>query len=108
MKLTVQHFDIPSTHVVDKRIEEGILALQSRLRIDEAKVRLEYKAESSPPFHVSVHLVTPGPDLEAGSREHTIRAAIDRVMEQLERQAIRRALQSKQRVRSGIMGRRAS
>ena len=41
MKLSVQHRDIRSTDPVDTLIEEHILALQPRLQIDEAVVRLE-------------------------------------------------------------------
>ena len=84
MKLTVQHFDIRSTQVVDALIEDRILALQPRLQIDEANVRLEHRREISPPFRVHVHLVTPGPDVLAHGQDHTIRAAIDKVMAQLE------------------------
>ena len=41
MKLTVQHFHIRSVDAVDALIEERIIALQPRLQIDEANVRLE-------------------------------------------------------------------
>jgi ribosome-associated translation inhibitor RaiA len=84
MKLTVQHFDIRSTNDVDTLIEERILALPPRFKIDEANVRLEHRLDLSPAFRVHVHLVTPGPDVLAEGRDHTIRAAIDKVMAQLE------------------------
>ncbi len=95
MKLTVQHVDIRSTNVVDTLIEERILALAPRLQIAEAKVRLEHNREMSPPFRVELYLVIPGPDIVAEGRDHTIRAAIEKVMAQVNRriaeQACRRA-----------------
>ena len=84
MKLTLQHFDIRSTDVLDAFIEERILALQSRLQIDEASVRLERHRGVSPSFRVQVYLVTPGPDVLAESRDHTLQAAIEKVLTELE------------------------
>lgn len=102
MKLTVQHFDIRSTNVVDTLIEERILALQPRLQIDEANVRLEHRHEISPAFRVHVHLVTPGPDVLAEGRDHTIRAAIDKALAQLEYKIISRGLKRTQRLKSNL------
>jgi ribosomal subunit interface protein len=102
MKMTVQHFDIRSTNVVDTLIEERILALQPRLQIDEANVRLEHRREISPAFRVHVHLVTPGPDVRAEGRDHTIRAAIDKVIAQLEHKISHRWLKRIQRIKSNM------
>ena len=44
-------------------------------------MRLERRHEGSPPFRVSVHLVTPGPDVFAESCDHTLHAAIGKVMD---------------------------
>lgn len=107
MKLTVQHFDLPSTHPVDALVEERILALQVRLRIDEASVRLERQGHLSPPFRVSVHLVTPGPDVLAESRAHTLRAAIDKTLALLERDLDDRAARRRHRRKTNLSGRRA-
>ena len=78
-----------------RALEERILALQPRLQIEEANVRLEHDREVSPPFRVGLHLVIPGPDIVAEARDHTIRAAIDKVMAKVNRritgQAWRRA-----------------
>jgi len=102
MKLTVQHFHIRSTDIADRVIEERIIALQSRLQIDEANVRLEHRREISPAFHVHVHLVTPGPDVLAEGRDHTIRAAIEKVMADLEQKITFRWLKRTQRVKSNL------
>ena len=99
MKLTVQHFHIRSTDIADRVIEERIIALQSRLQIDEANVRLEHHRGASPAFRARIHLVTPGPDLVAEGCDHTIRAAIEKVLIELELKINGRALQRMRRVR---------
>jgi ribosomal subunit interface protein len=102
MKITVQHFDIRSTNALDALIEERILALESELQIDEANVRLERRGEASPAFRVHVHLVTPGPDVMAEGRDHTIRAAIDKAMAQLERKIAGRSFTRVRRLKSNL------
>ena len=102
MKLTVQHFHIRSTDAVDTLIEERILALQPRLQIEEANVRLEHRREISPAFRVHVHLVTPGPDVLAEGRDHTIRAAIEKVMADLEQKIAFRWFKRSQRIKSNL------
>ena len=102
MKLTVQHHHLRSTDDLDSLIEERIIALQPRLQIDEANVRLECRFEESPAFVVRVHLVTPGPDVVAESRDHTIRAAVNKVMAALEEQINQRARKRIRRVRSNL------
>jgi ribosome-associated translation inhibitor RaiA len=84
MKVTVEHAWIPSTDHIDSLVEDRILALSQRIVIDEARVRLECSRDVSPKYRVSVHLVTPGPDLLADERDHTLPAAIQKVMERLE------------------------
>ncbi len=84
MKLTLQHFAIRSTNTIDAWIENQIFSLQPRLQIDEANVRVALRRDSSPPYHVRVHLVTPGPDVFAEGNDHTLRAAFARVMRQLQ------------------------
>lgn len=83
MKLTLQHLNVRSTHALDSWIEKQIFALQPRLAIEEARVRLTRRREASPPYEVNVHLVTPGPDVFAEGRDHTLRAAVSKVMAQL-------------------------
>ena len=83
MRLNVQHFGIPSTDALDSWVEQQILALGRLRQIDEANVKLTQHADSSPAFQVNVHLVTPGPDVFAEGRDHTLRAAFTKVMAQL-------------------------
>ena len=97
MKVTVEHAFLRSTDRVDSLVEERILALGRRIQIDEAKIRLEKVPDTSPAFRVSVHLVTPGPDLLADGRDHTIQAAIEKVMQRLEARLSRRDQQRHRR-----------
>ena len=98
MKLTLQHISIRSTNALDSWVENQILALQPRLQIDEANVRLACLHEASPPFQVRVHLVTPGPDVFAEGADYTLRAAFAKVMEQLHDKITSRAAKRLQRV----------
>jgi ribosome-associated translation inhibitor RaiA len=102
MKLTVEHLELRSTNSVDTLIEERILALEPRLQIDEARVRLERRRELSPPYRVTVHLVTPGPDLLAEAKDHTILAAIDKVMLDIESKLHQRADKRVRKIRSNL------
>jgi ribosome-associated translation inhibitor RaiA len=102
MKLNVQHRNLRSTHEVDALIENRILSLQPRLQIDEAHVRLECRFESSPAYGVRIHLVTPGPDVFAEGRDHTIHAAIRKALGEIESRLDHRAAKRRQRARSNL------
>lgn len=99
MKMTVQHINVRSTDSVDSLVEDRILALQPRLEIEEARVRLEHRYDLSPPFRVSIDIVTPGPDLHAEDQDHTLKAAIAKVMETLEAKIAEREDKKTRRVR---------
>ena len=79
MKLTMQHLHVRSRDELDSLIENRILALQPRLQIEEANIRLECRYEESPAYTVRVHLVIPGPDLFVEGTDHTLRAAFGKV-----------------------------
>jgi ribosome-associated translation inhibitor RaiA len=102
MKLNLQHHNLRSSDELDSLIENRILALQPRLRIDEAHVRLECRFESSPAYGVLIHLVMPGPDVFAEGRDHTIHAAIHKALGEIESRLDHRAAKRQQRVRSNI------
>ena len=105
MKLTMQHLNVPSTSELDSTIEERVLELGRRVRIDEAVVRLERWRELSPAYRVFVHIVTPGPDLLAEARDCTIRAAFDKVLVDLSAKIDGRALKRTQRIKSNVHAR---
>jgi len=104
MKLTVQHFSIRSTDSLDSWVEQRIFSLQPRLQIDEANIRLEHHHETSPAYRVHVHLVTPGPDVFAEGRDHTLRAAFEKVMTELNDKINGRTLKRVRRIRSNLQG----
>ena len=104
MKLTLQHFSIRSTDALDSWVENCIFSLQPRLQIDEANIRLEHRRETSPAYRVHVHLVTPGPDVFAEGRDHTLRAAFEKVMADLHDRINGRTTKRLQRLRSNLPG----
>ena len=102
MRLYLQHLNLRSSDVLDSWIEHQILALGESRQITEANVRLIRRRDASPAYHVDVHLVTPGPDVVAEGRDHTVHAAASKVMRQLRAQIDRRARKPLQRVKSNL------
>ncbi len=91
MRLNVQHVNTPSLDVLDSWVEKQILALGRVRQIDEANIRLARLQDASPAYQVNVHLVTPGPDVFAETRDHTLRAAFEKAMKQLKETVTTRA-----------------
>ena len=102
MKLITQHHKVRSTDELDSLVEERILAFESRLQIDEARVRLECNWEESPSFRVAIHIVTPGPDLLAEGRDYTLHAAIGKAVAHLEDRLRERSRKPLRRLRSNL------
>ncbi len=102
MRLTVQHNNLRSTHEVDSLLEERILKLEPRLQIDEARVTLECRWDESPSYRVAIHIVTPGPDLQAEGQDHTLRAAIGKALGSLDDRLRHREQKPARRVRSNL------
>lgn len=83
MKLVLRHFSVRPASAFDAWVGKQILALEPLRAIEEARVRLARRRERSPAYEVHVHLVTPGPDVFAVGRDHTLRAAVAKVLAQL-------------------------
>lgn len=83
MKLTLRHLGIRSTDALDSWIERQVLSLRSAMRIDEAVLHLRHSRETSPAYRVDAHLVTPGLDVMAEASDHTLRAALQKLLRQL-------------------------
>lgn len=83
MKLTLIHSGIHSVKKLRALVQREIRTLEPLRQIDEAKVQLTHEYEASPPFRVLAQLVTPGPDVFAEARDHTLAAALGKVMKQL-------------------------
>jgi len=106
MRLNLQHLNLRSLDTLDAWVENQIFALSQARQIDEANVRLVRLANASPAYQVNVHLVTPGPDVFAESRDHTLRAAFAKAMTQLHEQISSRATKRLQRLKSNLKARR--
>ena len=106
MRLNVQHFSIASTDALDSWVEKQIFALGQVRQIDEANIRLTRLENASPAYQVNVHLVTPGPDVFAESRDHTLRAAFTKAIGQLREQITNRASKRVQRLKGNLKARR--
>lgn len=106
MRLNVQHLNTPSLHDLDAWVERHLFALARARQIDEANVRLVRLPNASPAYQVSVHLVTPGPDVFAETRDHTLRAAFTKAVAQLREQITSRATKRLQRIKSNLKARR--
>ena len=100
MKLNLKHVSLRSTHALDSWVEKQILALGEARQIDEVNIELSHHAEESPAYEARVHLVTPGPDLFEDARDHTIRAAFEKVMVQLRKGIANRAAKPAERART--------
>jgi ribosome-associated translation inhibitor RaiA len=106
MRLNVQHMNIRSLDTLDSWVEKQIFTLGRARQIDEANIRLVRLEDASPAYQVNVHLVTPGPDVYAETRDHTLRAAFVKAMAQLKDQITDRATKRLQRIRSNLKSRR--
>ena len=102
MRLNVQHLNVRSLDALDSWVEKQIFALGRVRQIDEANIRLIRLENASPAYQVNVHLVTPGPDVFAESRDHTLRAAFTKVVAQLRGQIALRASKRLQRRKSNL------
>jgi ribosome-associated translation inhibitor RaiA len=91
MRLNVHHLNIPAPHRLDSWVERQLLALGALRQIDEANVRVVRLDDTSPAYQVNAHLVTPGPDVFAEGRDHTLRAAFAKTVAQLRGQISKRA-----------------
>jgi ribosome-associated translation inhibitor RaiA len=107
MRLNVQHLNVRSLHTLDSWVEQQILALGATRQLDEANVRLARLENVSPAYQVNVHLVTPGPDVFAEARDHTLRAAFNKALAELREKITSRATKRVQRAKSNLTARRA-
>ena len=107
MRLNVQHLNIRSLDALDSWVENQILSLGRARHIDQANVRLICRRDASRAYSVHVHLVTPGPDVIAECSDHTLRAAVTKVMHALRQQIERRAAKPLQKLKTNLSGRRS-
>ena len=93
MKVEVRHSGIALRKWMSSSVRKQMLALGPLRQIDEAQVRIAKDHDVSPPFRVHVHLVTPGPDIAAEARDHTLAAALGKVVKRITEEIKRRSSQ---------------
>ncbi len=98
MKLILKHIHHSPSASFTALIEQHLHELGKSLQIDEARVVIERRHEMSPPFSISAHLVTPGPDVFADAQDHTLRAALLKTVEQIEKRLDHRRLKRAGRI----------
>jgi ribosome-associated translation inhibitor RaiA len=86
MNLILQPGNTRSSAALDKLIETRLIALANRQRLEEAVVRLTDNREGSPRYQASIQLRVPGPDLHAVACDHTLRVAVQKVLDAVEGQ----------------------
>jgi len=93
-------------------VEAQLKRLQSLAAIASAQVTLEWRNQVKPPFRVLTLLEVPGPDFHAEANDHTVQAALLKVVNNLERQMRlrrnRRTERFKSNPRLGLARARAS
>jgi ribosome-associated translation inhibitor RaiA len=93
-------------------VEAQLKRLQGLAAISFAQVTLEWRNQVRPAFRVLTLLEVPGPDFHAEATDHTVQAALLKVVKNLERQMRfrknRRAERFKSNPRLGLVPARAS
>ncbi len=101
MKLTIRNLNLALKDNLDAFITNRLLALSERVRIDDAQVLLERRAELRPPFRIALHVAVPGPDLHAEHMANTplqaFTAAFEKIEKRLRLRALNRIGQTKRR-----------
>lgn len=84
MKTTVTRLGVLVSKHPDSWVAARLAGIAGRRKIDQARVRLVRHRDRSPAFQVSIHLVTPGPDLFADAADHTLDAAFAKALAELD------------------------
>jgi len=83
MKILTHYLNHEPSASFTAHLEKELRGFGAIRQIDEARASLEMRPEMSPPFRVALHLVTPGPDFTAEAVDHTLRAALGKVINEL-------------------------
>lgn len=106
MNITVRYCGISKRVYWQSFVEASMRKLQHLAAIARARVTIESQQDVKRGFRVVTELEVPGPDFHAEAREHTLPAALLKVVKELERQIRsrknRRANQWKTNLRLGL------
>jgi ribosome-associated translation inhibitor RaiA len=112
MKILLRYCGLNACSAWQGLVEAQLKKLQGLAAIAAAHVTLERQRELAPAFWVHAELEVPGPDFHAEARDHTLAAALLKVVGELERQIrSRRGRHGGRRqgsVRPGMTGGRVS
>ncbi len=107
MKILLRYFGLNARASWRGLVEAQLRKLESLATIGSAQVTLERQHEARPAFRVLTLLEVPGPDVHAEARDHTLQAALLKVVKDLERQIRARNNQRterwKRKLRLGLM-----
>lgn len=112
MNIIVKYCGLTKRAVWQDLVEKNVRKLQNLAAIATAQVTLEWQRGVKPAFRVLTELEVPGPDFHAAASDHTIPAALVKVVRNLEKQIRsrknRRADKWKTNVRLGLNPARTS
>ncbi len=107
MKILLKYFGLNARASWRGLVEAQLRKLENLAAIASAQVTLERQQGVTPPFRVMTLLEVPGPDVHAEARDHTLQAALLKVIKDLERQIRsrnnRRAERWKTNLQLGLM-----
>ena len=86
MKILLKYLGLNPRATWGELVEAQLKKLEGLAAIASAQVTLEWQHESTPPFRVVTWLEIPGPDIHAEAHDHTLQAALLKVVKDLERQ----------------------
>ncbi len=102
MKILIEHRNHQPSVSFTAFLKKQLQAFTEIRQIDEARVTLEHRLEASPAFRVALHLVTPGPDFTAEAVDHTLRAALAKVVAELHDKIEDRVVNRTRRARGNL------
>ncbi len=112
MNIIVKYCGLTKRTVWEELVETNLKKLQNLAAIATARVTLEWQRGVKPAFRVLTELEVPGPDFHAEASDHTLPAALVKVVRSLEKQIRsrknRRADKWKTNVRLGLNPARTS
>lgn len=85
MKVMTHYRNIKPSEDLDSVIEEMISSLEESIRVESAVVTVERAGTDHPPVRVSLHIETPGPDIQVHARDYTPPAALLKVRRALQK-----------------------
>ncbi len=86
MKIQYKLHGLNTRAITERPLDRELEKLDLLIPISSAQVVLEHEREATPAFCASVDLAVPGPDVHAAARDHTLQAAMLKVVRRLEEQ----------------------